>query len=63
MNAEVNLNLHFPLQTDRQGLALENLDPNPIPDGRRKLVIAKDQSFSEQSELHMLQLCKDKAFS
>ena len=50
-NAEVNLNIHFPLQTDRQGIGFGNFNPNPTPSDRRKLVIAKAQFFSEQKRI------------
>ena len=50
-NAKVNPNLHFPLQTDKQGIIFGNFNPNPTRDDRRKFVIAKAQSFSEQKRI------------
>ena len=56
-NAEVELNLKFPMQQNNQGLGFGNYNPNPTPSERRKLVTAKATTFLEDNRLaHSLSL-------
>ena len=50
-NAEVNLDLKFPNQPNKQGIGFGNINPNPSLAEKRKLVSAKEASFAEQQRI------------
>ena len=50
-NTEVELNLKFPCQDNRQGIGFGNFDPHPPPDQKRNLVAAKAISFLEDARV------------
>ena len=50
-NAEVDLNLKFPGQNNRQGIGSGNFNPNPKAEERRKMLTAKAFSFAEQKRV------------
>ena len=50
-NAEVDLNLKFPGQNNRQGIGSRNFNPNPKAEERRKLLTAKAFYFAEQKRV------------
>ena len=55
--AEVELELKFPGQENRQGLGFGKYDPNPPPATKRKLVTKKVASFAESDHIiHSLSL-------
>ena len=57
MNAEVELNLKFPVQDGNQGIGFGNFDPNPSASKRRRLVTSKASAIIEESHLiHSLSL-------
>jgi len=51
VDAEVDLNLKFPVQNNNLGIGFENFNPNPSILQRRKLVTSKALSFSEQKRV------------
>ena len=56
-NTEVELNLKFPCQDNRQGIGFGNFDPHPPPDQKRNLVATKAISFLEDARVvHSLSL-------
>ena len=50
-NAEVNLDLKFPSQPNKQGIGFGKFNPNPSLAEKRKLVSAKAASFAEQQRI------------
>ena len=50
-NAEVNLNLKFPSQSNRQGIGFGKFNPNPSLAEKRKLITSKTASFTEQKRI------------
>ena len=57
VNAEVELNLKFPVQDGNQGIGFGNFDPNPSALKRRCLVTSKASAIIEESHLiHSLSL-------
>ena len=50
-NAEVDLNLKFPGQNNKQGIGSGKFNPNPKAEQRRKLLTAKAFSFAEQKRI------------
>ena len=63
VNAEVNLELQFPTQSNRAGLGFGNFTPNPSPAMRRRLVTLKARSFQEQARIaHATSLCRQGAW-
>ena len=50
-NAEVDLHLKFPIQSNQAGLGQGNFNPNPSHTERRKLITSKALSFSENERL------------
>ena len=50
-NTEVELNLKFPCQDNRQGIGFGNFDPHPPPDQKRNLVTAKATLFLEDARV------------
>jgi len=57
-NAEVDLNLKFPGQNNKQGIGSGNFNPNPKAQERRKLLTAKAFSFAEKKESTSLCFCE-----
>ena len=51
VDAEVDLNLKFPVQNNNLGIGFGNFNPNPSILQRRKLVTSKALSFSEQKRV------------
>ena len=57
VNAEVELNLKFPVQDGNQGIGFGNFDPNPSASKRRRLVTSKASAIIEEAQLiHSLSL-------
>ena len=50
-NGEVNLNLKFSSQPNKQGIGFGKFNPNPSLAVKRKLVSAKAASFAEQQRI------------
>ena len=54
VNAEVELNLKFPVQDDNQGIVFGNFDPNPSPLKRRCVVTSHFNSSMFGFKRHKL---------
>jgi hypothetical protein len=51
VNAEVDLDLKFPSQSNRLGLGFNHFNPNPTPVERRQMITSKAHHFAEQERL------------